>query len=80
MASPVSARITPELRQQLTEYCASHDISQTAAIEEGLRLLFERRRPSGVLTAAQALVNLRKLRQNIRLDFDVAAAQSEGRD
>jgi hypothetical protein len=83
MASPLSARIAPELRQALARYCVDHDVTQTQAVEQGLRLLLEkpaRRRP---LTPEAAVERLKRIEKDLRKrleGFDADRAKSEGRD
>ena len=83
MASPISARIDPHLRQALARYCADHGVSQTDAVEQGLRLLLEKPARRRSLTPAAAVEQLKRLRKDLakRLKgFNAERAESEGRD
>jgi hypothetical protein len=80
MVSPVSARVAPELRKRLTEYCAAHGISQTQAIEEGLKLLLSQPPSVRALTPEVAVENLKRRGESIRIAFDIDVAKAEGRD
>lgn len=83
MASPISARITPELRQALAKYCADNGVSQTEALEQGLRLLLEKPPRRKALTPSAAVARLKRLRKGMSKrmkGFDAERAEAEGRD
>ena len=83
MPSPFPARIDPRLRKAFLRYCAEHGVTQSEAMEKGLRLLLNQVGRRKRLTPAMAVVRLRRLRSELadRLKgFSADQAESEGRD
>jgi hypothetical protein len=80
MSSPISARIEPVLRQELARYCVEQGISQTEAIERGIRLLLDQPRSAELHSPTEAAGELKRLSHEIQIDFDPEEAEAEGRD